>query len=123
MKRLLFLFSFSLFSTFSFSQLNMSLVGSLSYGVELNDIWGYAAPDGTEYALVGAFNGTSIVSLADPANPIEVDFIPGPGSTWRDIKTWGEYAYVTNETSNGLLVIDLSNLPGEVEYFEWTPSI
>ena len=28
---------------------------------------GYTAPDNTEYALVGAYNGLSIVSLADPA--------------------------------------------------------
>ena len=43
------------FITFSFAQpnLNMSLVGQLDYDATLNDIWGYTAPDSTEYALVG----------------------------------------------------------------------
>ena len=29
-------------------------------------------------------------------------------SSWRDIKTWGQHAFVTNETSGGLQVIDLT---------------
>ena len=37
----------------------------------------------------------------------------GTNSVWRDIKTYGHYAYVTtdNPSMNGLLIIDLSNLP------------
>ena len=38
-------------------------------------------------------------------------FVPGLNSIWRDIKTYGHYAYVTTEAYNGLLIIDLSNLP------------
>ncbi|MCF8244496.1 MAG: choice-of-anchor B family protein [Saprospiraceae bacterium] len=107
----------------SFAQLNMSYVGSYQYDEDLSDIWGYAAPDGTEYALVGVYNGVSIVNLSDPANPVEADFIPGPNSIWRDIKTWDHYAYVTNETGGGVLVIDLSNLPGTVTSHFWAPNI
>ncbi len=107
----------------SFAQLNMSYVGSYQYTEDLSDIWGYAAPDGTEYALVGVYNGVSIVNLSDPANPVEADFIPGPNSIWRDIKTWDHYAYVTNETGGGVLVIDLSNLPGTVTSHFWAPNI
>ena len=89
--------------------MNLNFVSSLEYDNNLNDIWGYTAPNGIEYALVGLVNGTSIVSLEDPANPVEVSFLPGPNSTWRDIKTYDQFAYVTNETSNGLLVIDLTD--------------
>lgn len=106
-----------------FSQLNVTFKGQLTYDTGLNDVWGYVAPDDTEYALVGLINGVSIVSLADPENPTQVGFIDGPNSTWRDIKTWGDYAYVTNETSNGVAVIDLSGLPDNVSSFDWTPTL
>ncbi len=97
------------------AQLNVTFISQLNYTENLNDIWGYAAPDGTEYALVGAANGTSIVSLADPNNPVEVGYVPGATSIWRDIKTWGTFAYVTTDQgSEGLTVIDLTNLPNSI---------
>lgn len=123
MNRNLLLLFFSLCSFFTYAQLNMSFVGQIDYDQDLSDCWGYAAPDGTEYALVGLRNGVSIVSLADPANPVEVDFVPGANSGWRDIMTWGEHAYVTNETGNGVAVIDLSPLPDSVNAFDWQPNI
>ncbi len=110
-------------NSIAFAQLNMSLVGSLGYDVASSNIWGYAAPDGTEYALVGTYDGVSIVSLADPSNPIETELVPGPASNWREIKTWGNYAYASNETGSGLLVIDMTNLPGAVTYQYWAPNI
>ena len=124
MKKLL-LLSALCFSFFSMSaQLNVSFVGDLPYSEELSDIWGYAAPDGTEYALVGVNDGTSIVSLADPANPTEVGFIPGAQSIWRDIKTFGDFAFVTTDQgSDGLLVIDMTNLPTSFESYYWTPDL
>jgi len=120
-KALLGLFGLSILTvSVSFAQLNVSFVSQLSYDVDANDIWGWADPDdGTEYALVGLRDGVSIVSLADPANPQEVSKIPGQPSTWRDLKTWGNFAYVTTDqpgTSDGLLVIDLSTLPDSVTY-------
>ena len=76
------------------------------------NIWGYVAPDGTEYALLGCGNGTSIISLANPSNPVQCAFIPAPNSTWRELKVWDHYAYVaTDVTGNGLQIIDLSQLP------------
>lgn len=113
-------------ATIGHAQLNMSLASHLPYDADLNDIWGYVAPDGTEYAIVGVYNGVSIVSLADPTAAVEVAFIPGQNSIWRDIKTWGTHAYVTTDqggTTEGLTVIDLANLPNEVTYFHWTPEI
>ncbi len=90
---------------------NLTPVGQLSYTSELNDIWGYTDQLGTEYALVGTRAGTSIVSLANPALPVEILFIPGAASIWRDIKTWGDYAYVTTDQgADGLLIIDLSRV-------------
>jgi choice-of-anchor B domain-containing protein len=81
------------------------------HGTELNDIWGYTDEEGNEYAIVGCFDGTSIVDISDPTTPVEILWIPGMNSIWRDIKTVGDYAYVTTEATEGLLCIDLSPLP------------
>ena len=95
----------------SFARLNMEQLGHLSYSDELNDIWGYTDEVGNEYALVGTYSGLSVVDVTDPANPAEVFFGAGPSSIWRDIKTWGDYAYVSNETGQGVYIVDLSPLP------------
>ena len=97
---------------------NVTLVGQLSYGgnIFLADIWGYVAEDGTEYALVGTRHGVSIVSLADSTNPVQVQFVQGAESAWRDMKTFQHYAYVSNEGGGGLQIIDLSGLPNEVSF-------
>lgn len=124
MKKTLLSILLACIGTLAFSQLNMTLLDEIDYGVNANDVWGYVDPDdGTEYALVGLVNGLSIVDLTDPENVVEVQLVPGPNSTWRDIKSWGEHVYVTNETGNGLLVVDMSGAPDNITWFEWTPNI
>ena len=92
--------------------LNMDLVSNLTYNQGLNDVWGYA--DGlNEYALVGTVTGFSVVDVTNPSDPYEIFFIEGSESIWRDIKTWGKYAYVTTEAEDGLLIVDLSDLSGD----------
>lgn len=100
------------------AQINMTEIGFLDipamHSTELNDIWGYTDEEGNEYALVGCFDGVSVVDISDPTTPEEVEWIPGLNSIWRDIKTVGDYAYVTTEASGqGLLIIDLSPLPAD----------
>ncbi len=98
------------------SQVNMSKLSNLNYailhGVELNDIWGYVDEAGNEYACVGTTGGTSIVDVTNPSSPVEVYWLPGMNSTWRDLKVWGDHLYVTTEAQQGLTVIDLTPLPG-----------
>lgn len=98
-----------------FAQLNLDSLGHVNYitlhSTELNDVWGYVDEAGNEYALVGARTGTSIVDVTDPANPNEIFWEPGGHSTWRDLKTFGDYAYVTTEAQDGLLIIDMAPLP------------
>lgn len=95
--------------------LNIDSLGKLDYTIlhnsMLNDIWGYVDEFGNEYALVGGTKGTSVVDVTTPSSPVELFWEPGMESTWRDLKTWGDYAYVTTEALNGLLIIDLSPLP------------
>jgi choice-of-anchor B domain-containing protein len=114
-KVLLIFIMFSISTSWLNGQLNLQFVSNVDYNAlhatELNDIWGYEDETGIEYALVGAQKGTSIVSLADPANPVEVFWEQGMESIWRDLKTWDNHAYVTTEAENGLLIIDLNPLP------------
>jgi choice-of-anchor B domain-containing protein len=106
-------------STIAHSQLNITEISQLDiptlHETKCNDVWGYVDEFGNEYALVGAEDGVSVVSLADPSSPEELTWIPGMNSVWRDIKTSGDYAYVTTEALEGLLIIDLSPLPGSTE--------
>lgn len=111
-----------------FSQnINITLAGQLSYGAEeLSNIWGWKSPvDGKEYALVGAANGLSIVDVSTPSAPVQIVQIPGPTSTWREVRTNGNYAYVTTESGTiGLQIVDLTNLPSpSLATATWTPTI
>jgi len=121
-------FSLTLFNN-AWAQSTLNLLGKLSYdgintnsSADLSDIWGYATAT-HEFAIVGLIDGTSIVDITDPTNPIEVYWSPGASTFWRDIKTWKNYAYVTNESSNGLEIIDLSGLPASASSTTYTGGI
>jgi len=109
------------------AQLNMTLRSEVQFNQgSLNDVWGWTHEEtGKEYALVGRTIGTSVIDVTDPDNPVDVGFFPGLNTTWRDIKTWGDYAYVTNEQGLGVAVLYLGDLPsgGELTGFNWEPNI
>jgi choice-of-anchor B domain-containing protein len=90
-------------------------------GTGISALWGYTAPNGREYALVGitgsgsgsTSGGTSIVDITVDTSPRVVTHIVGPNSTWREMKTYRQYAYVVTEagSATGVQIIDLSRLP------------
>ncbi|NJB85279.1 choice-of-anchor B domain-containing protein [Lewinella marina] len=103
------------------AQLNATLRSNVDFGVAVNDIWGYAAPDGTEYALMGLDTGIAVISLADPDAATVVDVTSQPTSIWRDVKSYREFAYATaDQGSYGLTVIDLRELPERISYQPFT---
>ena len=80
-------------------------------------MWGYTDEFGTEYAIVGYQNGTSIYNVSEEI-PYEVANILGPSNGdyyfHRDYKTFSNHLYIVNEMYGGdvgLQVIDLSPLP------------
>ena len=93
---------------------------------EAMDVWGFVDLNTyREYVFVGVTVGTAVFDVSDPMNPREVGFIDGQSANWRDIKTyqyfdstaqrWRSYAYVTTDgATDGLFVIDLSDLPHAV---------
>lgn len=120
MKKLI-LLAYFLITTAVFSQLansNMSLI------VNRNDhftptlysaIWGYTADDGREYAILGCPNGTAFYDITDTTNIVEVDFLPGLTSSWREMKTFGKFAYIVSEaTGSGMQIVNLKYLPDSV---------
>jgi len=103
---------------------NMESIATIELNEPGNDIWGYVDSTGLEYAVMGSRNNTRIWSLEDPSIPIERAVIPGFATTWRDIKTFEDHIYVTNDGDprDGLLVIDMSMAPDSISY-EYTKPI
>ena len=102
---------------------HLSLADLSSTPTAANDIWGHRdLNDGREYALIGLRNGTAIIDVTVPTQPVEITTIAGANNAWRDIATyqffdqsqqrWRTYAYVTTEaTGQGMQILDLSQLP------------
>ena len=80
-----------------------------------NDIWGWTdGVTGKEYAILGRVFGTSFVDISDPQNPVYLGDLPTHGafgSSWRDIKTYADHAFIVSEANqHGMQVFDLSQL-------------
>ena len=88
---------------------NVTFHSKLDQHGEYADIWGYTAPDGREYALLGSQTGLVVVNVTNRIFPYETEYFPDVFSIWRDIKTYDHYAYVVNESSGGLAIFDLSD--------------
>lgn len=87
--------------------------------------WGYTAPNGREYAIIGCVIGTQIVDITDSANirevyfnPTTIDFnSPDQGNIWRELKVYNNYLYVVSEAdTSGIEIYDLSGLPDTAIY-------
>lgn len=95
--------------------MDMTELGRLGYNQSINDVWGWVdTANNKEYALVGVQNGLSVVDVTLPSNPVQVKFFAGASSIWRDMKTYGNYAYtvhdVYNGTSNGIFIVDMTTI-------------
>lgn len=83
-------------------------------GAEYTDIWGYTAPDGKEYAIIGSTRSVGIYDVTNCANPIlKYEFVDGLTETnfWRDFKTYGNYVYGSADTGGeGLEIFNLTDI-------------
>lgn len=131
MKKLLlaaaFCFSFAI--TIAQNSYNLTQLSTLSIGNnEYANIWGYVQ-NGQEYALLGCTGSSSlndacaIIDVTNPATPTTLFRIPGPVSTWREIRTYQHYAYITTEaagTDFGVTIVDLQYLPDSIKTKQWS---
>ena len=92
------------------SQINLNTL-SASDG---NDSWGWTDPqDGKEYAIMGLTNGTAFIDISNPIQPVYLGKLPThtQSSIWRDIKVYGNYAFIVSEApGHGMQVFDLTRL-------------
>ncbi|MCI0450179.1 MAG: choice-of-anchor B family protein [Chlorobi bacterium] len=85
------------------------------HGSGYSACWGYVAPNGREYAILGCNTGTAFIDITDTNNIQEVAFISGVTSGWREMKVFSNYAYVVSEGTNSRLqIMNLQNLPASV---------
>ena len=103
------------------AQLNLELVGQLSYApLTLAGCWHHVDSAGGEWALVGTSAGLSIVDLSQPAQPRERFAVPSLPNNWREVKTWGGFAYFGSEApGSGITIVDLRSLPDTVYWKTW----
>lgn len=111
------------------SAYNISLKGSLSIGNNrYANIWGYTQ-NGKEYALLGCAgsqtlnDACAIIDVTNPTTPNLLFKVPGPQSTWREIRTYQNYAYITTEAAGldfGVTIVDLQYLPDSIRTKQWS---
>jgi choice-of-anchor B domain-containing protein len=85
--------------------------------------WGYTSPDGRRFALTGTSAGLSIVEVTDPRRPRPVALVPGPASQWREVRTYGTYAYVSTEAQHGIDIVDLSDPDHPRKVQTWSKTV
>ncbi len=69
---------------------------------EGSDCWGWTASTGEEIAMIGLESMVGFVDITDPVNPIYLGRLPARGnrSYWRDIKVYGDYAFIVSENND-----------------------
>jgi choice-of-anchor B domain-containing protein len=106
---------------------NMSLLGNkneftsggIPTGFHYSSTWGYTAPNGREYAILGHYAGTTFYDITDAPTTIRnCGTIPGLGSqyNYREFKTYSHYAYIVSEGGQGVQIADLQYLPDSVHF-------
>ena len=107
--------------------LNMRLLAHVDFmgltaqtGVRGSGNWGYTGRNGRRFALTGTSVGLSIDEVTTPTQPRHMALIAAPASSWREVKTYGEFAYVTTEAVHGLDVVDLRDPDRPVKVQTWS---
>ncbi len=102
------------------SQINpqSSVIGIGTDGRRYSGCWGwFQSNKNKEYAIVGSSTGTWFIDVSNPSIPIICDSVNGKfGCTWREIKTYQNYCYVSSDDGapNNFQIIDMSYLPDSV---------
>ncbi len=87
--------------------------------------WGYTAQSGARYGLRSTARGILVGDPRDPAQPRVLEEVAGPTNTpspcvyWREMRTYGHYAYIVSEQTDvrgGIMILDLAGLPASVRF-------
>ncbi|KAK3066138.1 hypothetical protein LTS18_001976 [Coniosporium uncinatum] len=80
---------------------------------EGNDVWGWTAPNGREFAAVGQTDGTAFVEVRRDGSLQYLGRLPTQTvpSLWRDMKVIGSHVYIGSEArGHGLQIFDMKKL-------------
>jgi len=108
------------FSAIGQDSLNMERIGQWNPssmpvfgGVTYNDVWGYTAEDGSEYAILGNVDSILVIDVTNPSTPERVFGHYGGGhAVWRDFKVHQDYMYAVCDGCNeGMHIFDMGPLP------------
>lgn len=94
--------------------MDVESLSTLGGGDNGNDCWGWVDPEsGREIAMYGRSNGTAFIDVTDATDMkyfANLATASSP-SLWRDIKIYGNYAYIVSEAGgHGLQIVDLTGL-------------
>lgn len=94
--------------------MDVETLATLGGGDNGNDCWGWVDPvSGREIAMYGRSNGTAFIDVTDATDIKYFANLPTATtpSLWRDIKIYGQYAYIVSEAGgHGLQIVDLAEL-------------
>ncbi|HEY9228680.1 MAG TPA: choice-of-anchor B family protein, partial [Gemmatimonadaceae bacterium] len=99
------------------SYLPISAIGG-KRGVNLSGSWGWTDPQtGRDISIIGRTDGTAFVDVTDPTKPRYLGDLPRTKganmSSWREIKTYKNYALIVSDGSgdhHGIQIFDLTRL-------------
>lgn len=103
------------------SYMPISAIGG-KRGVDLSGSWGWTDPvTGKDYAIIGRTDAAAFVDVTDPVHPRYLGDLPrtkgAPASSWREIKTYKNYALIVSDNSgdhHGIQFFDMTHLRGVV---------
>ena len=98
------------------SQIPVNMLGGTG---NASDLWHHVSPSEREYAIVTTKQSVAWVEVTDPFNPEIVHIHPrgASSSTWGDVKTIGEFAFVDGEGGGGVQIFDMTAIDsGVVEH-------
>jgi len=102
---------------------NVTLLAHIDSYNEYSAGCSYVHADGREYAFLGTDTGTAIYRITVPTAPVQVAFIPGPPSIWREMKPYGDHVYIVSEGGGvgaGLQIVRMTNPDAPVLATTWT---
>lgn len=89
-----------------------------TYGIKYSGCYGWVAPNGKEYAIIGSTAGTYFIDISNPTTPVVSDYVPGRRAQciWREYRTYQNYCYMVSDDSspNSFQIADMSYLPDSV---------
>jgi choice-of-anchor B domain-containing protein len=99
------------------SYMPISAVGG-KRGINLSGSWGWTDPlTGKDYAIIGRTDAAAFVDVTDPVHPRYLGDLPRTKganiSSWREIKTYRNYALIVSDGSgdhHGIQFFDLTHL-------------